>query len=180
MTDDEKKAIDRLKDAQHEQASSFDKAILSLSSGGLVLSLAVVKDLVNTATLHCIGLLITSWCGFGLSILAMVVSFRMSMYWIQKYLESDLSFKRYHRVTRWTNHISIITLATGVVALLLFATINISSRNTAMGNEHPQQQETEKKHVQEGYDILPPDKRPQPEPPPPPQKGPSDPPPSQQ
>jgi hypothetical protein len=172
MTEEQTKKTERLQDAQHEQSSSFDKAILSLSSGGLVLSLAVVKDILDTAKLQYYGLLLTSWYCFGLSIISMIVSFKLAVHWIQKYLESDPQFGFYNRLTRWLNYLSIGAFAAGVIALLLFTTINISSRITVMENEQPKQQGTEEQRVQEGYDILPPDEKPKPEPPspPPPQK----------
>ena len=66
-----------LLDRQKSNSSSYDKAILTLSTGALGFSLAFLKDIPNP--IH-IWLLITSWCLFGGSVVLTIFSFIASQY----------------------------------------------------------------------------------------------------
>lgn len=68
-------ARDHLDDASLKNSEQFDKAILSLSSAGLALSLSFTKFIKPLAEAENIFLLKISWILFGLAIIATVISF---------------------------------------------------------------------------------------------------------
>jgi hypothetical protein len=60
-------------------ADSFDKSMLTLSSGALGVSLAIIKDIVPLGRAAWIPLLLISWISFALCIVTTVVSFLFSI-----------------------------------------------------------------------------------------------------
>jgi hypothetical protein len=72
------------------QSSSdeYDKSILTLSSGGLGLSLAFIKDIVPLREAVVVWLLYCSWAAFTLSILLTVFSFRIGILAQERHLEN--------------------------------------------------------------------------------------------
>lgn len=58
---------------------SYDQSLLTLSSGGLGLSIAFIKDIVPLHVATWLMLLYTSWIAFGLCILTTVVSFQIAI-----------------------------------------------------------------------------------------------------
>jgi hypothetical protein len=75
---DDPRLVDLVKDvasADAKNAESFDKAILTLSSGALALSLAFTKDIVSPATAEFNALLYAAWAFFMFSLAVNVVGF---------------------------------------------------------------------------------------------------------
>lgn len=63
---------------------SFDKSMLTLSSGALGVSLAFIKDIVPLGQAAWIFLLLASWIAFALCIVTTVVSFQFSIAALKK------------------------------------------------------------------------------------------------
>jgi hypothetical protein len=67
-----------LLERQFSNSEAYDKAILTLSSGFLALSLTFIKDLVSPGTIRVTGLLYASWIVLTAAIISTVLSFRVS------------------------------------------------------------------------------------------------------
>ena len=98
MDEERQKLHDALRDdlfkRQISNSEMLDKAILSLSSAGIGVSLLFLKsknekDIANLAD---IGFLHSSWIGFLLAIVCTLVSFIVSQYAIQKQLKLNRQY----------------------------------------------------------------------------------------
>lgn len=124
--------------ARQSSFEHFDRAILSLSSAGLGLSLAFLKDIVPLDEIAVLWLLFISWTLFSLSIMATLVSFVLARISIDKQLEyaeeyyvnRDESFfnkkNPYKLATTITNYISGICFLLAILMTVSFVSININ------------------------------------------------------
>lgn len=98
MTEERQKLHDALRDdlfkRQISNSEMLDKAILSLSSAGIGVSLLFLKSKneQNIANLADVGFLHWSWIGFLLAIVCTLVSFIVSQYAIQKQLKLNRQY----------------------------------------------------------------------------------------
>ena len=117
MTEERQKLHDALRDdlfkRQLSNSEMLDKAILSLSSAGIGVSLLYLKskDEQDMANLADVGFLHWSWVGFLLTIVCTLASFLISQYAIQKQLKLN---KQYYlegkeNVINKRNHLAWIT-----------------------------------------------------------------------
>lgn len=120
----------------HEQ---FDQAMITLSSGGLALSLTIIKDLFLPNKLIAPWLLISIWILFTLSIVVTVISFLTSqkgmskqIEYFEKYVEGDESYKDKKNIfveaTIWLNRFSGGLFLAAVICLTIFSVINFNSK----------------------------------------------------
>lgn len=139
---DERKKIysETRKDLLNRQLSNsenFDKAIISLSTAGLGLSLAFIKDIVKIPEAHCLVLLYFSWSLFGAAIISTILSFVSSQSGINKqlyfaeeyYLEKKEEFinKRnwQAQITNYLNIFSGIVFVGAIILTVIFVISNI-------------------------------------------------------
>lgn len=122
---------------------SFDRNILTLSSGALALSLAFIKDIVPIGKTVFVAWLFASWTAFALCILVTLVSFRISIHALEKtiphlrkyYLESQADSFDKHLESLWTKavdwcaHLGIFFFFVGLVSTMVFVTANIREAN---------------------------------------------------
>ena len=91
-TEDSKKAwldwhkseAEQVREDINSGSDSFDKSMLTLSSGALGVSLAFIKDIVPLGQAVWRGLLVTSWIVFAVCILTTVMSFKLSIVALKK------------------------------------------------------------------------------------------------
>jgi len=133
----------------------YDQSLLTLSSGGLGLSIAFIKDIVPLQHATWLILLYVSWVAFGLCILTTVVSFQVAIKTQREHLEScwkfyvdrDDSFRdrqgAYSKLLEWCT----IT-AGGLFVLALACTIVFAVENVGRYSRMPDKTET--RRVQEG------------------------------
>jgi len=118
---------------------SFDKYMLTFSSGALALSLAFVKDVVPLGKAVWIASLIGSWIAFVLCILVTLMSFQCSV----KALESTIpalneyylhgkedAFNRHlqsfwSRAVGWCTLGQVVSFALGVIFTMMFVIANV-------------------------------------------------------
>jgi hypothetical protein len=126
----------------------FDKAILSLSSGGLALSLSFVANM-GGARPKLEWVLIVSWCLFSAAILSNVLSLLVSQKAIGRQIEyaknyyidgQDEFLAKQNAFSLWTkrlNYGSGALFVCAVAATVLFASVNIATRREAMSTNKP-------------------------------------------
>lgn len=128
---------DHLVSARQKAYEDYDKALLTLSSGALALSIAFVKDFVGDGILTALWLLTIAWAAWSFSIVITLVSFRLSQGALTTAIDAvDASEDQSRReVTKLAGQVEKANLASGilfvvgVVLLVVFATLNISNRH---------------------------------------------------
>jgi len=121
----------------HEQQSSLDKYIITISTGAFGVSLAIVKYLETITTIEGQNLLVVSWFLFIATIVITLSSFVFSQAALRKQLsimrkwydQDELSEEdernRYSNITKWTNGIYLVLFVAGVGFMIAFGWINI-------------------------------------------------------
>lgn len=120
-----------------EGSRRFDSAILFVSGGALLLSIAFLRDFVPEPTWNMRVLLVTSWALFVVAIICIVLSFHYSQNaYNQRVREIDIAmstqdFSRLESTPDWgkrtndLNDAALITFILGIVTSSLFAAIAV-------------------------------------------------------
>jgi hypothetical protein len=116
----------RIHDYRKEASSQFNKQIVYLSSGGLILTVGFVKDIVEIKTASCCCFLILSWMLLAGSLLLNLISHRSTM----KAMDLELNDKcdesdKQDSITVQYDNASVITLISGIGLFVIFVSINI-------------------------------------------------------
>lgn len=124
-------------DALRAGQEQYDKYLLTLSSGGLAISLTLIKDIFGKSKLACPTVLVVSWVLFCLSIVATLASFLTSQKSLRKHLcnyeeyiatGNDEKLKTPNPIemlTNFLNYASGSCFFIAVVATIIFASINV-------------------------------------------------------
>lgn len=147
-----------LVDAERESARSFDKAMLTLSSGALALSITFIRQIAPAPRSE--TYLYFAWSGFILALLCTLVSFLSSQSALRKqrdildrnYRDQPTAFEQKNvmsAVTNFLNWFSILSFIAGVLLLTAFAIKNLSIQEVIMSDKNSsaaqQSSEVEKK-----------------------------------
>jgi hypothetical protein len=122
---------------------SFDRNMLTLSSGALGLSLAFIKDIVPIGRTVFVPCLFASWTAFALCILVTLASFRISIVALEKtiphlrkyYFENKVDSFDKHLDSLWTKavdwcaYLGIFFFVAGMAFTMVFVTANIREAN---------------------------------------------------
>jgi hypothetical protein len=131
---------------QLSNSVQYDRAILSLSTGALGISLAFIKNIVPVSTVTHLGLLKGSWCLFGSAIILTVISFLVSQHAIKVQLLYAQAYysdqkeeyrnkpNRYAGVTDYINYISGLCFVLAIIFTIVFVSINLGEDRT-MAND---------------------------------------------
>jgi hypothetical protein len=130
-----------LLDRQFSNSEAYDKAILTLSSGFLALSLSFIKEIFPAGSITCRGLLYASWALLALAIISTVISFRVSNAAIEGQLgqahryykerdESAFTKSKLSRSVDWLNNVSGGLFIFGVVLTVVFVILNFSEEKS--------------------------------------------------
>jgi hypothetical protein len=125
MTEEEKIIKDLKKDKDYS-SDQFDKQLIYLSSGALILTIGFVKDLVNITDETNTTLLIISWASFSASLISLLLSFRTSA------TTMDLAIRgkrkgivRWNALTKTLNTSAALFLIIGIILFIIFISKNI-------------------------------------------------------
>jgi hypothetical protein len=118
--------INHLEEMRQVNLKQFDKQIVYLSGGGLVLSIGFVKDIIGFDTIPDLKyLLIVSWISFTLSLMANLFAFKTASASINNAMVFDEKLmKRYDKVTSFLNWTSIFALISGLIFFIIFVIVN--------------------------------------------------------
>jgi hypothetical protein len=125
MTEEEKYS-DKVQKDRDYSSDLFDKQLVYLSAGALVLTIGFVKDLVVITDETNTILLIISWISFTLSLIAMLLSHRSSVYSMD--YELDGKSKKsddWDLITKFLNWVSTLSLIIGIILFIIFISKNI-------------------------------------------------------
>lgn len=105
----------------------YDKLIVYLSSGALVLTVGFIENVVDLSKINDLFLLYSSWICFSTSLIIILISHRTSL------LSIDLEIKgkkktsdRWNAVTDILNWLSMIALVIGIVSFIIFVSMAFS------------------------------------------------------
>ncbi len=127
-----------LKSFQLESYKSFDKWLLTLSSGAFGISLAFIRQIAPKPDPETIVFIIIAWIGFCLAILTTLSSFLSSQRGFSKLIEElDLEYEtgkeasmaksdRWRAVVLTLNIFSILFFMIGVSCICVFAIKNLT------------------------------------------------------
>jgi Zn-dependent membrane protease YugP len=123
-------------DAIKSSTDSLDRNILTLSTGGLGLSLAFIKDVVHVGKAAWLPVLFASWILFGIAIVVTLVSFPISIKAHNQRLDhlAEYYLKRrdefFNKPTRYLKALSACTaVASTSFVLALLCTITFACKN---------------------------------------------------
>jgi hypothetical protein len=136
------KQVERAQEDISSSADSFDKSMLTLSSGALGVSLAVIKDIVPIGQAIWKVLLLTSWIAFALCITTTVASFLFSIAALRQHRELlDRMYSEKNRElentasTRWNTavHASVgvafVLFLVGLFCTMIFIAVNVGKNS---------------------------------------------------
>lgn len=118
--------ISTVREMRDYAQEEFDKLIVYLSSGGLILTVGFVKDIVELDSAVWKPLMIASWAGFIISLLLILLSHKSAiksstLELVGKHAESDDQDEITNRLNKW----SFGMLITAIVIFVIFITINL-------------------------------------------------------
>lgn len=132
-------------DALRAGQEQYDKYLLTLSSGGLAISLTLLKDVFGNGKITSLYILVSSWVLFCCCIITTIISFLTS----QKCLKNQLvkyeefivtrddtqlnELDEFEKITTRLNFASGIFLVLAITATITFASINILQGATVTG-----------------------------------------------
>jgi len=126
-----------LVEGEVQVAARFDKSVLTLSGGALLLSMTFVNDIVSGSP-KVTWALIVAWILLGMAIVAMLVSLLTSQKAYQR--QQDILDKAFGDSeggderncwacgTKWLNRISIMLFLVGIAFLGCFTVVNMMNR----------------------------------------------------
>lgn len=131
-------------------SETFDKYMVTLSSGALGVSLTFIKDIVPLKEAVCISSLIASWIAFVLCILITLISFRLSIHALEEmvpcldayYLRGEADafnrhLKRFStRAVGWCANLAIMFFVLGLSFTMMFVGANLLKGASHMNSEH--------------------------------------------
>ena len=125
MTEEEKYS-DKVQKDRDYSSDLFDKQLVYLSAGALVLTIGFVKDLVVITDETNTILLIISWISFTLSLIAMLLSHRSSVYSMDYELDGESEKSDdWDLITKILNWVSTLSLITGIILSAKISLIRI-------------------------------------------------------
>jgi len=165
---------DEINKRQLSNSESFDKAMLSLSSAGLALSLSFIKFIVPLDKIEQTFFLYATWWLFGLTIILTIVSLLVSQkaldntlkYAEKYYLANDPNYfnkkDKWDDVTNWLNRVPAVTFILAIISVIIFTTQNFQINEKGeniMSNENQQLNEgakvpsMQKVNIEKGANI---------------------------
>ena len=127
----------QLVEGLYEGSKQYDAALLSLSSGAFILSVAFIADLPKELTPTLIYLLKSSWVSFAATIIIVLASFRVSQHAFHAQMDNlDKAYKECDdsilenqppsvRIIKWLNYFAGIAFLIAVIFTVLFAVNSI-------------------------------------------------------
>ena len=113
--------INQIQKIREYSSEQFDKLIVYLSSGALILTLGFVKDIVPMTKETNKSLLIISWSLFTLALILMLLSHKASIISMDYELnEKSHKSNFFDKITELLNWASTFSLMTGVITFIIF------------------------------------------------------------
>lgn len=130
MSQDNEEYWKSLYEMYKDSSKQFDRNVLYIASGALVLSLNFIKEIVDFNNVQCKPLLVISWLIFVLVIIISLVSHYFSMRAINQKMntiddDNDANSILLNNIVESLNIVMIILLPLALVFLMLFTYLNL-------------------------------------------------------
>jgi len=124
---DRKDYLKILYETRKYAGEQYDKLIVYLSSGALVLTVGFIENVVDLSKINDLFLLYSSWICFSTSLIIILISHRTSLLSIDLQIKgkeetSDL----WNAMTNILNWLSVIALVIGIVSFIIFVSMAFS------------------------------------------------------
>jgi len=143
-------------------SENFDRAVLTLSSAALGLSVTFIKNIVDLSTAIYVPLLAVSWVMFVSAIIVTLVSFHISQWAIRVQLNHAEEYYIHRKdefltkinvpntINEWSGYLSAVVFILAIICFVLFVSLNLNHKE---GNMSDQKRETNVKKLQEGATV---------------------------
>lgn len=111
---------------RHYSSENFDKQIVFISSGALLISMGFMEKIVDISEAECKWLLVLSWVLFALSLISNLISHKTALHAVDARIEKKET--KENKLNSWTdglNYFSIGNLLFGLILLIIFVSKNI-------------------------------------------------------
>lgn len=126
-SDKDKQRLLTLYEIRKYAGEQFDKLIVYLSSGALLLTVGFVENIIDLSKIKNLFLLYSSWTCFSLSLIIILVSHRTSLFSIDYELKKkDKISDRLNIATEVLNWLSMFALLAGIISFIRFVIIAFS------------------------------------------------------
>lgn len=98
----------------------YDKLIVYLAGGGLVLTVGFVKDLTKAAETRQVGWLLGCWITFAAALLVNLISHILARLAADAFLVNNPKWEKLDRWVSNSNWIALILVGIGVLAFIIF------------------------------------------------------------
>ena len=130
--------------ADQKGQEEIDKSVLSLSGGGLGVSLVFIKDIIGTNQMVLPGLLMAAWLAWATSTLVILLSFHWSNLSIREGIRQIDRNEAYTapfggKYAGWTQRLNgagIGLFVLGVLCITAFAFVNLPVKERTSGNNN--------------------------------------------
>jgi len=139
---------DELIQSQRINSDNFDKAILSLSSAGLGITVSFISNLIDLSRAQWLFALYLTWIFFIFAIVSTILSFLVSQGGINKQLDSlepiylekenvdNKKISLISKTLKWLTAISAVAFVLAILCLVSFSIINISKGAIKMSDDN--------------------------------------------
>lgn len=125
-SDKDKEWLTTIREIRDYAQEQFDKLIVYLSSGGLILTVGFVKDLVNLEEALYMWLLIATWIGFIVSLVLILLSHKSAIKATTLELEGEPEQSDdQDKITNMLNWGAFGFLIFSIIAFVIFTSINL-------------------------------------------------------
>lgn len=119
--------------ARHEAQNSFDKHLISLSGGGLAVSIAFIHNVIGGKTIQDADCLLWAWILWLSSITFILFSFYTSRIAYDKAIKqidadtihNEIPGGKWNRFTAFLNFLAILSFIAGTSLIIIFASNNL-------------------------------------------------------
>jgi len=123
----DKEYLTILYETRRYSGEQFDKLIVYLSSGALVLTIGFVEKIIDLSKIDNLCLLYFSWSCFCISLILILISHASSMFSIDFDIYEKENISRFFDITTYTlNGLSLTALMLGIATFIRFVIIAFS------------------------------------------------------
>jgi len=123
---DDKDYLKILYEARKYAGEQYDKLIVYLSSGALLLTVGFIKNVVDLSKINDLFLLYSSWICFSTSLIIILISHRTSLLSIDLEIKGKKTSDFWNAMTDILNWLSMIALIIGIVSFIIFVSMAFS------------------------------------------------------
>ena len=141
-------------ETKSKSQDDFEKYINIIASGGLGITIAFFDKIVQIDKAICLWIIVCGWLFLAITLLVNLFSHFKSVHYMEltiseindeKYEEVFTNVEKRNKIINWFNLVSLTSLIIGVLAIIIFVTINLYIMSNDRKPVYPQKPITEEK-----------------------------------